>query len=91
MKGIERTLVIQHMVENAHGLRQEKMVELDRAIREATGIVTPYSTLGKLRRDLGWPSLSVKLVKVGTRVEKPEDTVSYLFTQLNIDLPERLK
>lgn len=83
------------MVENPLLLRGCKIIELQRKVRVAIGIEAPLSTLGGLRRDLGWPPLQVKAsfytdARIA-KLAKLEETVSYIVTQLNIDLPERLK
>lgn len=92
MTGSNRTKVIAYMVENPLLLRGCKIIELQRKVRVAIGIEAPLSTLGGLRRDLGWPPLQVKAsFYTDARIAKLEETVSYIVTQLNIDLPERLK
>jgi hypothetical protein len=92
MTGSNRTKVIAYMVENPLLLRGCKIIELQRKVTVAIGIEAPLSTLGGLRRDLGWPPLQVKAsFKADARIAKLEETLSYIVTQLNIDLPERLK
>jgi hypothetical protein len=80
------------MVENTLLLRGCKLQVLQRKIALNTGIEAPLSTLGGLRRDLGWPPLQVAAnAKADVRIAKLEETISYLVTQLNITLPDRLK
>jgi len=80
------------MVENTLLLRGCKLNDLQRKITVNIGIEAPLSTLGGLRRDLGWPPLLVAAAaKTDVRIAKLEETISYLVTQLNIELPDRLK
>lgn len=79
------------MSANADQLKTLSVSDLTKAIFEGTGITAPDSTLRGLRSDLEWPRFRKKPTKLYTRVDRLEETVSYLVNQLNIDLPERLK
>jgi hypothetical protein len=91
MKGTERTKIIAFLASNKDELVELGIKDLRRKAIVNAGIDAPESTLGRLRLDLGWPTLRRKSVDPVVRIAKLEETLAYAINQLGIDLPDRLK
>lgn len=79
MKGIDRTKVIAFLVTAPEEVKALMLNPLSSAVFSATGILAPNTTLGKLRADLGWPSLRAKSAE---RTEDLEARVARLEAQV---------
>ena len=91
MNGTNRTKVIAYLAGNQSILDGLSIKPLANNVFSATGIHCPVSTLGRLRQDLGWPTLRRKSEDPKVRIAKLEEQMAFLIKENGFELPDNLK
>lgn len=92
MKAHEKNTMLLALKENEDELKTLGFGDLRSWVFDSLGFNAPRSTLADQRKALGWPPLRQNSdYSLKEQVCRLEQTIEYLYSQLNIDLPDRLK
>jgi len=91
MKREQKTKILLAMAGQEAALKGLFLNDLKSNLENQLGFEISPTTISALRKDLGWPLLRRKAVRVQSRLLNVEKKLDHICRQLNIDLPDHLK